>query len=260
MKKIYYWFKLLLVSLALSACEGDGDVEPSVLTSTIISSNITETNYQIDVYVPDTYIERQGPLPVIYASDGQATSEIYALLLRKYGEKIILVAIHEGPKERRNIDYLPPGVDNYYLFLTQELIPDVESRFDIEPQQRTLVGHSFGGVMASYVMLYEEIGAEFFHNYIISDASFWRVPDEIYELEAQRYLQSDILDVNVVFSGTTGSLGNYEGVSEFYDFIKNRPYQQLNMAPLLKYRSSHGNLWFKTFQESLPILFPMPSE
>lgn len=260
MKKIYSWFVILLLTITLTACGKNDPSERNYGIQTIsnINSSVTGVSYQVDVYVPKDYEQRQGPLPVIYASDGQWLSEEYAELVIDHGEPIILVAIHDSGK--RSTDFLPPGVADYYLFLTQELIPDIESRFDIEPSQRTLVGHSYGGAMATYVMLSEEIGAEYFKNFIIADPSIWAITDEIYELEAQRYLQSASLDVNVVFSSSIGYDGNHYWVHPFYDVMSDRNYQYINMSPLIVYDIAHGYMADDTFKDSLPILFPTQTE
>ncbi len=95
--------------------------------------------------MPENYEERTTSLPVIYVSDGNGTGQGFGNLIANAELDVILIAIHEGSPGRRNIDYLPPGVDDFYLFLTQELIPIVEAEYDIDPNERTLAGHSFGG-------------------------------------------------------------------------------------------------------------------
>ncbi|MGR5208997.1 alpha/beta hydrolase [Vibrio rotiferianus] len=259
-----HWILTLFLSVFITACGGESSGRaPSIPTDPPSSiqeqlySSITDVTYPIDIYLPDNYEERTGPLPVIYASDGQYSSTSYGRLIEEYGAEVVLVSVYEGPAGRRNIDYLPPGVDNYYLFLTQELIPFIEAEYDIEPSQRTLVGHSFGGAMASYVMLSEPIGAEFFKHFIISDGSFWRIPDTIYPLEAERYEASPRLAVTAIFSAATGYQGNYYWVDEFYNTMSSRNYSELKMPPILMYRGAdHRDMWFDTFRDSLPILFP----
>ena len=265
MEVLKRWFIALSLGLVLSACGGgDGSgVDSSTSDNNLnqiqasIFSNITGVTYPYDVYLPENYEDRLTSLPVIFVSDGGGTGLSFAELIDDYGAEVILVAVHEGPPGRRDIDYLPPGVDDYYLFLTQELIPIVEAEYDIDPTQRTLAGHSFGGAKSAYVMLTEDVGAEFFSNFIISDGSFWRIEDTIYTIEEDRYLISPWLDVTAVFSATSGMTGNFYWVDIFYSHIKSKEYQGFTLPPLIHYNGlNHGVMWYHTYRDSLPILFP----
>ncbi|ELH4832892.1 esterase [Vibrio harveyi] len=142
-----------------------------------------------------------------------------------------------------------------YLFLTQELIPIVEAEYDIDPNERTLAGHSFGGAKTAYIMLTEDIGVEFFKNFIISDGSFWRIDDTIYSLEEQRYEASPWLEATAILSST--NIGNHPSVDAFYKHIQSKGYMGFNLPPLIEYKKlDHGKMWYHTYRDSLPILFP----
>ncbi|WP_447400808.1 alpha/beta hydrolase [Vibrio harveyi] len=172
MEVLKRWFIALSIGVVLSACGGgDGSsvdsssaYVPAEKIQDNIFSNITGVSYPYDIYLPENYEERTTSLPVIYVSDGNGTGQGFGNLIANAELDVILIAIHEGPPGRRNIDYLPPGVDDFYLFLTQELIPIVEAEYDIDPNERTLAGHSFGGAKTAYIMLTEDIGVEFFKN------------------------------------------------------------------------------------------------
>ena len=48
----------------------------------------------------------------------------------------------------RTRDYNLPGAYTYYKFLTPDLIPYIEAKYKVAADQRTLEGHSFGGMFA----------------------------------------------------------------------------------------------------------------
>ena len=68
--------------------------------------------------------------------------------------------------------HFSPGQAAKYLdFIKEELLPFVEKRYAIDASKRTLVGHSAGGLFASYVLLNH---TEVFESYVIlSPALFW---------------------------------------------------------------------------------------
>ncbi|WP_050937900.1 alpha/beta hydrolase [Vibrio harveyi] len=263
MEVLKRWFIALSIGVVLSACGGgDGSsvdsssaYVPAEKIQDNIFSNITGVSYPYDIYLPENYDERTTSLPVIYVSDGNGTGQGFGNLIANAELDVILIAIHEGPPGRRNIDYLPPGVDDFYLFLTQELIPIVEAEYDIDPNERTLAGHSFGGTKTAYIMLTEDIGVEFFKNFIISDGSFWRIDDTIYSLEEQRYEASPWLEATAILSST--NIGNHPSVDAFYKHIQSKGYMGFNLPPLIEYKKlDHGKMWYHTYRDSLPILFP----
>ncbi|CAE6938916.1 hypothetical protein ACOMICROBIO_GDFFDHBD_03079 [Vibrio sp. B1REV9] len=262
MAVLKHWLVTLLLGVMLLGCGGESSVSDPINDFTSpekiqynIFSNITGVSYPYDIYLPKNYSERWGSLPIIYVSDGNVTGQSFANLIAHYEADAILVSIHEGPPGRRNIDYLPPGVNDFYLFLTQELIPIVESEYDADPRQRTLAGHSFGGAKAAHIMLSEDIGVEFFSNFIISDGSFWRTQDTIYQIAEQRYNASPWLETTAIISATTA--GNYTWVDVFYKHIQEKGYLGLNLPPMIKYNGlDHGDMWYDTYRDSLPILFP----
>lgn len=72
----------------------------------------------------------------------------------------IVVGVDYPAASMRQRDYLPPdpldpqfdgdGADRFYRALRDEIIPAVEDQYRIEPTERTLVGHSNGGIFAWY--------------------------------------------------------------------------------------------------------------
>jgi predicted alpha/beta superfamily hydrolase len=62
------------------------------------------------------------------------------------------------------------GAPKFRAFLARELIPFIESRFPVTPDDRTLIGHSYGGLFATYVLLTEP---SLFQRYIAVSPSLW---------------------------------------------------------------------------------------
>lgn len=64
-----------------------------------------------------------------------------------------------GGKMGRSRDYVtvldsgqPGGIDKFLLFIRQELIPHIDSKYRTDPSARALSGHSLGGFVALYTL------------------------------------------------------------------------------------------------------------
>jgi predicted alpha/beta superfamily hydrolase len=89
-------------------------------------------------------------------------------------------------KESRTRDYTPVpsaggaqaaefrsvsgGAERFRAFISKELVPFVQRHFRTDPNDRTIIGHSYGGLFASHAMLAEP---SLFRRYIIISPSLW---------------------------------------------------------------------------------------
>lgn len=133
-----------------------------------------EVNRPYHVYVrfPENY-EPTAPAkyPVVYVLDGDSLFPILAPthLFLHYDEKLpeaIIVGISYGGFDpavnKRSIDFSAPGADTppghggaprFLQFLRKELLPQVESRYRIDPTKRVLLGQSRGGTFVIWSAL-----------------------------------------------------------------------------------------------------------
>ncbi|WP_242548561.1 alpha/beta hydrolase [Pseudomonas putida] len=155
--------------------------------------------YRIMVSLPEGDVPWTGGYPVIYLLDGNAYFPAFHAAKRAQ-ERLrgsILVAIgypSDTPLdfERRAFDLSPPqpaernvppqgGQDVFLDFIEKRLMPEVNSRFKVDQDQRSLVGHSFGGMFAVYTLFTRP--ALFQHAVAISPSLWWR---DRYLLEHER--------------------------------------------------------------------------
>jgi predicted alpha/beta superfamily hydrolase len=171
-----------LIVVASTGCGGPGvqkdpaDAIGSVHSVTINSLQ-TGAAYPLYIYVPESYASGTATYPVIYATDGDAgfppegRFANFRKILQRHGIDAILVGI--GGTTRRNKDYLLPGARAYHEFLTQELIPFVESHLRTDPKRRILSGVSFGGVFVVTSLFLEAPDTLYFSHYISAEGSFF---------------------------------------------------------------------------------------
>lgn len=165
-----------------------------------INSRFTNITYDIKVYMPEGKAPAEG-FPVHYVLDGLSyfefvkdTVRLQQLNRKKTGTSpaIVVGICHkkEEMRERRFIDYtapaenlyMPPhargkipalygGAEQFYRFIEQELIPMIEAEYPVNPEQRTLFGHSLGGYFALWTLFTQ--GEKFKHIIAISPSIWW---------------------------------------------------------------------------------------
>jgi hypothetical protein len=174
---------ICLVAAALTACEGG--IKPQevstdtvgIVTSATVKSAQTGYAYTVYIYLPASYAKGTATYPVIYATDGSTSFPPegrfvnFKKILQRHGIDAILVGI--SGTERREKDYNLPGAIAYHAFITQELIPFVESHFRADPKRRILSGISFGGSFVVTALFLEAPNTLFFSHYISAEGSFF---------------------------------------------------------------------------------------
>ena len=136
--------------------------------------------------------------PVIYVLDGNAffaaASSIAQMMHGKPSEQnpksfmVVGIGYTSGRQfdiPKRTHDYTPPaetypvpkgeqvafgGADYFHAFMADELVPMLDKKFGINPNHRTLIGHSYGGLFGLYVLFAR---SESFDNYAIASPSIW---------------------------------------------------------------------------------------
>lgn len=186
-------------------------------------------DYQLYVRVPDV-APPQGGFDVVYLLDAD-----YSFLLarnisqhladRDHLDRLLLVGIaYRGPDHayrlNRTRDYTPTrslaggygpmvqrhsgGGPDFARFLERELIPFVERSYPAS-SRRTLVGHSYGGLFASWMLITRP---GLFQRFIIVSPSLWYDGEMIFDLEAKLAQQPARLGASVYFGVGAREVGS----------------------------------------------------
>lgn len=129
--------------------------------------------YHVYVRLPEGYDPSAAKrYPVVYLLDGDSLFPMLAPthLFLTYDEKLpeaIVVGIAYGGFDpsvnKRDIDFIPPasdgkpgqdGAPKFHRFLENELLPDIEQRYRIDPARRVLVGQSRSGYFVLWSALH----------------------------------------------------------------------------------------------------------
>lgn len=263
---------MLFMSTAAIA-SGDQETGYSLPDSEVHTLTSAELgrSYPVFIALPPGYdAEAETPYPVILVNDGPYAFPIAAQSLAVpintgVMEPAILVAIGysqgDGPMASRMRDYSPTADANfqafelgqaraYARFITDEVLPFIETRFYADPSRRTLVGHSAGALFGSWVMLNQP---EIFESYIlISPAVFW--DNAVMMREEARYAEHHHdLNTRVYFAVGSNERPPFspfqwvEGQTAFVNQLGARGYRGLEMRSEILDGALHETVFPQAF-------------
>ncbi len=186
---------LVLVSYGLPShlgaqnTEASENGEPIVLGQRFhLPSSVLDEERPLLVFTPPGYEQSPEGLPVLYLLDGDGhfhhasgVAQFLASNLRM--PAMIVVGIPNVSQDGRTRDLTPPltvpdtadrfptagGGSDFLRFLTEEVQPWVEGRYRTQPF-RVLVGHSFGGLFITQVLMEDP---DAFEAYVSISPSLW---------------------------------------------------------------------------------------
>ncbi len=195
--------------------------------SRVITSSSTGRAYQVSVALPRGYENSASPYPVLYSLDangelGTVVETARLLQLEGLIPELVIVGIgypvghYFDAIGKRAFDLtvtedrtwqfpqpgLPPlegtgGAPGFLRFLTEELLPIIEAEYRVDPQNRALFGHSFGGLFAFYALLH---GQSAFQRFIVSSPALWWDGRISFQHENRHAAANDTLAARAFFS------------------------------------------------------------
>ena len=205
-----------------------------------IRSSIVGQDYQVKIWLPDSYATTANLYPVLYLLDGDhafamATDIVQYLIYDShipemviaspaYGSKVLFA---DGGTNMRSRDLPPfptqhtkmqPGGPAYLEFLEHEFIPFVESNYRTVPTDRTLWGYSFGSYFGLFALFQKPW---LFHRYILVDG----IDERHFGIEEEYAAHHTELPVRLFLSGCPREDG--PEMSRFLDVLGKRNYSGL---------------------------------
>jgi hypothetical protein len=235
-----------------AATNSGGPVPPSgqVVNFSINSVN-TGITYLVNVYLPPAYGQNSIALPAIYAADAQYQLQDIIQTLGQYNINAIVVAVNYIDETEREDDFLPLGAKSFYNFVTQELIPRVETTYPVDPKRRTLLGYSYSGVFSVLAIFYDSAGTRFFSSIVSTDGSFFADPDDEIELEQQTFATNPLLPVNLFMT----CAANCSSVQPYFDRISGQGFAGLNPQFTAYNNLDHATVLAPSIDASLHAIF-----
>lgn len=199
------WILPLLAAAAAAATSPEAVTLPRTEVHRITAKS-NGVPYEIRVALPPGYAGGSRKYGTVYVLDADysfaiARNVVEHLSDRDHLEPLLVVGIaYDGPlryRLDRTRDYTPShsprggygeemqkhsgGGPEFLEFLSGELIPFIDERYRTADDRRALVGHSYGGLFASWTLL--TTGSTLFDRFIIVSPSLWYHDREMFELE-----------------------------------------------------------------------------
>jgi len=171
-----------------------------LITDQQFDSAITGIDYPYHVYLPENYFQSERDYPVIFATDGQWEYWRFAHAIETSKLDIILVAIEQGPNDRRIDDYALTGSSGYLDFLTSEMLPFIASQYRIDETDLAIQGASWGGLLVRHALI-REVTTPLFSKFIAMDGSYFNENDVYQAMEQTAFTQHSLNDKQLYLSG-----------------------------------------------------------
>ena len=245
------------VFLVFSTCTENAKKTNVGLTNstefTLYSNTVKDTFY-ISVQLPLEYQEQpKKHYPVVVLTDANFYFPMLAPVMHQYEKgallpPLILVGIgYKSFKIMNSLrvrDYLYPkaipsdemnaigGGKRFYQFITDNLLPKIDSNYRTETTNRTLLGHSFGGYFSLYALL-EQVNQKRsdFKGFVSASPSLWYNSNYLFQLPQKLKAMANKDSLKIFLS-----VGDLETPNEWtVQPVKNMS-KQLNDVALEKFK------------------------
>lgn len=232
--------------------------------------------YKLYVALPHGYGEKGKRFPVVYVLDADYSFFIARniadhLAERDHLRELIVVGVaYDGePAYRRNRtrDYTPTfsptggygpemqkvsgGGPKFRAFLQRELIPFVDRSYATLPNERCLVGHSYGGLFATWTLFSQPA---LFNRYVIVSPSLWYDDGMIFRHE--RAFAAKALGARVYMaSGSSEDPVMAADLRRFAAQVRKRNYRGLALDADVLGDETHNSIFPRALSNGLRFVF-----
>lgn len=259
---------------AVVAAEPDAfirDVKTWMMTSE------DDRTYKISVALPAGYSESGSAYRVLYVTDANAEFGIAVETARLNAPGTVVVGIgYDNPGQGfaasgvpRTLDLTPTdigvatpsgGAPEFLSFLRDELVPRIEGDFHVDAGDRALMGHSFGGLFATYTLLHNE---GLFQRFVIASPSLWWDEHTILDTENEYAAENDALDARVFLSvgsleETTTGFPMTSDMTSFATTLADRGYAGLELGGHVFEDETHLSVIGASFSRGLRFIYAAP--
>lgn len=287
-------FCIMLVALATGparAAEPAGFTVPDTQIVPFVTKDASR-HYKLLIGLPHGYAaEKNVRHPVIYLLDADFSFPLAQTVLRHFNTRgqltdaiIVGIAYPRADTDldvyrfTRTRDYTPSfsakggygpkfqkvsgGGDNFLNILANELLPYIDTHYRTVPQQRMIVGHSYGALFASYALLKRP---GLFHDYLIVSPSYWYDDHVIFKTARSYVARHKALKARVFYA--VGSFENHKRSPKMVDDVRAMD-KMLTDAKLTGYESAvqvfdgdtHNSVFPAALTRGLRILYDYKGE
>lgn len=255
----------------------------------VLRSELTGKEYRISVGLPyDYHDEPEKKWPVVYHLDGNVyfgmvteivrtmalcgptsdavvvgigyangiqTNEAWVDFIAMRDHDLTPVRDEEEEKkmqERRKRQVKTGGAGDFLEFIGEEIISLVESSYRVDESERTLVGHSHGGLFVLFALL-QNPGQ--FKNYISGSPSIYWKGQVILEIEKAFASEQSALPARLFLSmgelEKDDSNDSFDGMLRLFDQLESRGYEQFEIVKKIYPDEDHCTVVAPSLQAGL---------
>lgn len=155
----------------------------------------------------------------------------------------------EVPEEKRTAG---GGAEKFLGFIREELIPIVDANYPTNPEDRTLVGHSLGGLFSVYALFQHP---ETFNRYVAGSPSLGWGDGVVLQHEREFAESHSSLPVKLFMSVASHEGPTETGVEEMAETLKSRNYSGLEVTFERFEDETHMSVIGHTFSRGLRAVF-----
>jgi predicted alpha/beta superfamily hydrolase len=176
-----------------------------------IHSTEVGDDFEIIVNLPDNYSSRKSYPLVLYLDAGINSGKKMPNLVREKKKDVVLVGVkHLGSyKKLRRRDFIQAHMkkkdsdyayysndsnygqaEKFHSFLKKELLPQLNEKYSISKNDKTLVGHSLGGLFVVYACFRKD---RLFDNFLAISPSLWINYQNIWDFERAYFKENKSL-------------------------------------------------------------------
>lgn len=282
-------FLAMIVASATLWCSAVAAADPYTIPNTEIRrlhSSSNGVDYQLFVALPGDYKTSAKTYPVVYMLDADYSFALVRNVVQHFVERedlppLILVAIaypgsatnRETYKMNRTRDYTPVyapdggygaeyqkvsgGAEKFRAFIARELAPYVERNFRADPADRTIIGHSYGGLFATYVLLTQPT---LFNRYIVVSPSLWYSSRTVFTMEEEAAQSGSRPTARAFFSvGELESPQMSGDLTVLVNKLKSRGNQNLQLTLKIFGGERHNSVFPGAVTRGLQTVFDAPA-
>lgn len=238
-----------------------------------LKSDINDVDYKLYISLPKDYKNTLKSYPVIYTLDADYSFAIVKNILEHMSDrgdlpKAIVVGIaynekvttSENYKLNRTRDYTPwkstpnehystdtykvAGHANQFIkVIENEIMPYVANNYRSNLYDQTIIGHSFGGLFATYTLLTH---SDLFQRYIILSPSLWYDDGKIFDIEADKGNSSKGIQASVFMGIGSEENKGFKMVDQLqmlYRHLNTKDYKDLSLSEKVFDDETHNSVF-----------------
>ena len=259
--------RLLGLFVLCSAC-----VSPAEFTGTTerftMHSDVVVDDFEISVHLPPHYDKRVAGLPWVVQLDGAVQGEPMAGIAESLDIEVVVVGVgyDDGFSPiRRRRDYTPTvddrfldsgGFDAFERFVLDDVLPRIEADYRVDPNDRTIAGHSLGGMATLLFAMRQDPDAPVFQRAIAASPALWWDAGTMLDRQTDHAANTQRWPLALFMSiGELEAIplyGYYQGMKAQ---LEDADYESLDLATAEYERITHDSAWIPGYEEGLSHVF-----